>query len=93
MGLAKTHGGAVLGVDATIIEVEVNVGGGQLQYFLVGLPDAAIKEGQHRIEAALKNNAYPMPRQKVVINMAPADIRKEGSAYDLTLAIGILSAA
>jgi len=92
MGLAKTHGGAVLGVDATIIEVEVNVGGGQLQYFLVGLPDAAIKEGQHRIEAALKNNAYPMPRQKVVINMAPADIRKEGSAYDLTLAIGILSA-
>ncbi len=92
MGLAKAHGGAVLGVDATIIEVEVNIGGGQLNYFLVGLPDAAIKEGQHRIEAALKNNGYQMPRQKVVINMAPADIRKEGSAYDLTLAIGILSA-
>jgi len=93
MGLAKAHGGAVLGVDATIIEVEVNVGGGQISYFLVGLPDAAVKEGQFRIEAALKNNDYPMPRQKVVINMAPADIRKEGSAYDLTLAIGILSAS
>lgn len=93
MGLSKTFGGAVLGVDASMIEVEVNVGGGSVSYFLVGLPDAAVKEGQLRIEAALKNNNYPTPRHKVIINMAPADVRKEGSAYDLTLAVGILSAS
>lgn len=93
MGLSKTHGGAVMGVDAKMIEVEVNVGGGQLSYFLVGLPDNAVKEGQHRIESAVKNSGYQMPRQKVVVNMAPADIRKEGSAYDLTIAIGMMSAS
>lgn len=93
MGLAKTYGATVIGVDATMIEVEVHVGGGQLKYFLVGLPDSAVKEGQHRIESALKNNGYPMPRQKIVVNMAPADLRKEGSAYDLTIAIGVLSAS
>lgn len=93
MGFAKTYGGTVLGVDATLIEVEVNVGGGgQLSYFLVGLPDAAVKEGQHRIETAMKTNAYELPRQKIVINMAPADLRKEGSAYDLTISIGIMEA-
>ena len=93
MGFAKTYGGTVLGVNATLIEVEVNVGGGgQLSYFLVGLPDAAVKEGQHRIETAMKTNDYELPRQKIVINMAPADLRKEGSAYDLTLAIGIMEA-
>lgn len=93
MGFAKTYGGTVLGVNATLIEVEVNVGGGgQLSYFLVGLPDAAVKEGQHRIETAMKTNGYELPRQKIVINMAPADLRKEGSAYDLTLAIGIMEA-
>lgn len=92
MGLAKTYGGAVVGVDASLIDVEVNAMGGQLKYFLVGLPDSAVKEGQHRIESALKNNKLRMPRQRIVINMAPADIRKEGSAYDLTIAIGILAA-
>lgn len=93
MGLAKTHGGAVHGVNATLIKVEVNVDGGQPHYFFVGLPDAAVKEGQHRIEAALKNNGYRMPRQKIVANLAPADIRKEGSAYDLTIAISIMAAS
>lgn len=93
MGLAKTYGGTVMGVESTLIEVEVNVGGGgQLSYFLVGLPDAAVKEGQHRIETAMKNNNYELARQKIVINMAPADLRKEGAAYDLTLAIGIMQA-
>ncbi|MCC7222386.1 MAG: YifB family Mg chelatase-like AAA ATPase [Chitinophagales bacterium] len=92
MGLAKTHGGAVLGVNATMIEVEVSVGGGQLNYFLVGLPDSAVKEGQHRIETAVKSSGFQMPRQKMVVNMAPADLRKEGAAYDLTIAVGIMAA-
>ena len=93
MGLAKTQGGAVHGVDATIVKVEVNVSMGQPKYFLVGLPDNAVKEGQHRIESALKNNGLHMPRQRIVVNMAPADMRKEGAAYDLTIAIGILAAS
>jgi len=90
--LVKTFGSAVHGVDATTITVEVNVSQG-MKYFLVGLPDNAVKESQQRIEAALKNNGYRMPRQRIVVNMAPADIRKEGSSYDLTIALGILAAS
>ncbi|HEY4651610.1 MAG TPA: YifB family Mg chelatase-like AAA ATPase, partial [Pontibacter sp.] len=88
----KTFGSAVQGVNAYTITVEVSVSTGT-KYFLVGLPDNAVKEGEQRIEAALKHYHYKMPRQKVVINMAPADIRKEGSAYDLTIATGILAAS
>jgi magnesium chelatase family protein len=92
--LIRTFGSAVYGVNAVTITVEVNVGEGNgVGYFLVGLPDNAVKESQHRIETALKNNHYKIPRQKVVINMAPADIRKEGSAYDATIAIGYLAAS
>ncbi len=92
--LVRTFGSAVYGVDAVTITVEVNVGEGNgLGYFLVGLPDNAVKESQHRIETALKNNHYKMPRQKIVINMAPADIRKEGSSYDATIAVGYLAAS
>lgn len=90
--LIKTFGSAVQGVNAYTITVEVNVSAGT-KYFLVGLPDNAVKEGEQRIESALKHYGYKMPRQKVVINMAPADIRKEGSAYDLTIAMGILAAS
>ncbi|MFT4757728.1 MAG: magnesium chelatase family protein [Vicingaceae bacterium] len=90
--LVKTFGSAVHGVDAITITVEVNVGQG-VNFLLVGLPDSAVKESQQRIDAALKNNGYKIPGKKVVINMAPADIRKEGSAYDLTLAVGILAAS
>lgn len=93
MGLAITQAGAVIGVDATKITVEVNVSIGQLKYFFVGLPDSAVKEGEHRIESALFSNGYRMPRKKIVVNMAPADIRKEGSAYDLTVAIAIMEAS
>jgi len=92
MSLAKTFGSAVFGINATTIEVEVNISKGN-KYFLVGLPDAAVKEGYERVEAALVNNGYRMPRIKIVVNMAPADIRKEGSAYDLPIAIGIMSAS
>ena len=90
--LIKTFGAAVQGIDAIIITVEVNVIRGS-KFFLVGLPDNAVKESQHRIESAIKENEYKMPGKKIIINMAPADIRKEGSAYDLTLAIGILAAS
>ena len=89
--LVKTYGSAVQGVDATTITVEVNISRGA-NFYLVGLPDAAVKESQQRIESALREHGYKIPGKKVVINMAPADIRKEGSSYDLTLAIGILAA-
>ncbi|WP_340074127.1 YifB family Mg chelatase-like AAA ATPase [Leptobacterium sp. I13] len=90
--LIKIYGSAVFGVEATTIIVEVNVDKG-IGYHLVGLPDNAIKESNYRIAAALQNNGYKIPGKKITINMAPADLRKEGSAYDLTLAIGILSAS
>ena len=90
--LVKTFGSAVVGVDAITITVEVNADRG-FKFFMVGLPDNAVKESQHRIESALKNVGLKMPGKKLVVNMAPADIRKEGSAYDLTIAIGILAAS
>ncbi|HMI07484.1 MAG TPA: magnesium chelatase domain-containing protein, partial [Flavobacterium sp.] len=90
--LVKIFGSAVFGVEATTITVEVNIDKG-IGYHLVGLPDNAIKESSYRIAAALKNNGYAMPGKKITINMAPADLRKEGSAYDLTLAVGILVAS
>lgn len=90
--LVKTFGSAVQGVNAFTITIEVNVSPGT-KYFLVGLPDNAIKESEQRIESALKHHGYRMPRQKVVINMAPANVRKEGSAYDLPIALGILAAS
>jgi len=94
--LVKTYASAVTGVEAQTITIEVNAGGnvaaGKQMYFMVGLPDSAVKEGKERIEAAIKNCGFKYPRLKLVINMAPADIRKEGSSYDLPVAIGILSA-
>jgi len=90
--LAKTFGGAVHGVDARIMMVEVNVGQG-LRFYMSGLPDGAVKESQHRVESALKNCNYFMPRTKTVVNLAPADVRKEGSAYDLPIALCILQAS
>ena len=90
--LVKVFGSAVFGVEATTITVEVNIDKG-IGYHLVGLPDNAIKESSYRISAALNNNGYKLPGKKITINMAPADLRKEGSSYDLTLAIGILSAS
>ncbi len=90
--LIKVFGSAVFGVEATTITVEVNIDKG-VGYHLVGLPDNAVKESSYRIAAALKNNGYSLPVKKITINMAPADLRKEGSAYDLTLAVGILAAS
>lgn len=89
--LVKTFGAAVQGINATIITIEVNVNQG-IHFFLVGLPDNAVKESHERIASALDYIGYKMPRKQIVVNMAPADIRKEGSAYDLPLAIGMLAA-
>jgi magnesium chelatase family protein len=91
--LIRTFGSAVHGVNAVTITIEVNVSVQGVGYSLVGLPDNAIKEGNHRIETAVRNIAYKMPRLRTVINMAPADIRKEGSSYDLPIALGILAAS
>ncbi|NLO52563.1 MAG: YifB family Mg chelatase-like AAA ATPase [Bacteroidales bacterium] len=92
MKLIKTYGSAIQGVDAITITVEVNVDTG-INFYMVGLPDSAVKESQQRIESALSYIGYRLPGKKIVINMAPADIRKEGSAYDLTIATGILAAS
>lgn len=92
MELAKLYGSAVQGVSAITITIEVTVTSGQ-HLFIVGLPDGAVKESEQRVESALKHSRFIMPRHKVVINMAPANIRKEGSAYDLPIAIGILIAS
>ena len=90
--LAKGLGSAVYGIDAQTISIEVFVTKGT-KYFIVGLADNAVKESQHRVEACLKNNGYFMTRKKVIVNLAPADIRKEGSAYDLPIALAILAAS
>lgn len=100
--LVKTYAGAVHGIESTTITVEISAGGIPPQneekkiqtfYFLVGLPDNAVKEGWQRIEAALKNSGLGLPRMKLVVNLAPADLRKEGAAYDLPIAIGVYAAA
>ncbi len=90
--LVKTFGSAVFGINATTITIEVDVTTG-IKFMLVGLPDNAVKESQQRMESALRLNGYKWPRHKIIINMAPADIRKEGSAYDLPLAVGVLAAS
>jgi magnesium chelatase family protein len=90
--LVKVFGSAVHGINATTVTVEVNIGQG-INFYLVGLPDSAVKESHQRIDAALKNNGLKIPGKQITVNMAPADIRKEGSAYDLTIAVGILAAS
>ncbi|WP_372774855.1 YifB family Mg chelatase-like AAA ATPase [Mangrovibacterium sp.] len=90
--MIKTYASAVHGIDATTITIETDVSQG-IRFLLVGLPDNAVKESQQRIEAALRLNNYKWPKQKIVINMAPADLRKEGSSYDLPLAVAVLAAS
>src|SRR5690554_2589114 len=88
--LVKSFGSAVFGIEATTITIEVNIDKG-INFILVGLPDSTVKESQQRIKASLTNNGYKYPMKEVTINMAPADIRKEGSAFDLPIAIGLLA--
>ncbi len=88
--LVKTYSSSVIGIDATTITIEVNLGQG-INFFLVGLPDSSVKESHLRIKAAFTNNNFKFPNREITINMAPADIRKEGAVYDLPIAIGILA--
>ncbi|MEX6686062.1 YifB family Mg chelatase-like AAA ATPase [Danxiaibacter flavus] len=90
--LIKTFGSAVYGVEAITITIEVNVSNGQ-KYFIVGLPDNAVKESLQRVESAIKTNNLHMPRTKLVVNLAPADIKKSGSSFDLPIAVGVLGAS
>lgn len=90
--LVKTYGAALQGIDAIVITVEVAISRGYT-YTIVGLPDTAIKESNERVRSALRESGYEFPRRSVVVNLAPADVRKEGSAYDLPIAIGVLAAA
>lgn len=88
----KTHAGAIVGIDAVAVAVEVNIAGGGLGLYLVGLPDNAVKESEQRIRAAFENSGERMSGRKVVVNLAPADLRKEGAGFDLPIAVGILAA-
>ena len=88
----KVHTGAIAGIEAVNVTAEVNVAGGGIGLFIVGLPDNTIKESHERIQAAFENSGYRLIAKKTVVNLAPADLRKEGSQYDLPIAVGILTA-
>src|SRR4051812_27872586 len=90
--LVKLFGSAVYGVDAITITIEVDTPGGEVGVFIVGLPDNAVKESKDRVLSAILNTGYDRPRGKMVVNMAPADIKKAGAAYDLPIALGFLGA-
>ena len=91
--LVKTFGSAVYGVEAITITIEVNCIATGTDYMIVGLPDNAVKESMQRVESTIKTNGYYMPRTKIVVNLAPADIKKSGTAFDLPIAIGVLAAS
>src|SRR5512145_1640696 len=90
--LAKVLAGAPLGIDAYPVEVEVDIAQGLPQFATVGLPDGAVKESKDRVKAALKNSGYDFPARRITVNLAPADLKKEGTSFDLPIAIGILAA-
>ena len=91
--LARVVSSAVLGIDAHAVEVEVDVTPGLARMDTVGLPDAAVKESRDRVKSAISNAGFPFPSRRIVVNLAPADMRKEGSAFDLPIALGILAAS
>jgi magnesium chelatase family protein len=91
--LATILSSALTGIDATLVEVEVDVGRGLPQTSIVGLPEAAVRESRERVRSALRNSGYNFPSERTTINLAPADLRKEGSAYDLPIALGLLAAS
>ncbi len=90
---AKIFSATTIGIDAHLIEVEVDISFGLVNFFIVGLPDTAVKESSKRILTALKNSGFQLPSKKITVNLAPADLKKEGTLFDLPIAIGILTAA
>ncbi|MEO1182019.1 MAG: magnesium chelatase domain-containing protein, partial [Cyanobacteria bacterium J06636_28] len=91
--LARIWSASLVGIDALKVGVEVDLSGGLPGVVVVGLPDTSVQESRERVKAALKNAGFPFPMRKVVVNLTPADVRKEGPIYDLPIAIGILAAA
>ena len=91
--LAKVHAAAVVGLEGEIVEVEVDTTRGMPSFTIVGLPDTAVQESRERVQAAIKNAGFTFPRHRVTVNLAPADLRKEGPAYDLPIALGVLAAS
>ena len=89
--LSKGFSAAVIGVTATVIEVEVDVSPGLPNFTVVGLPDAAVQEARDRVRAAIKNSGFGFPAARITVNLAPADVRKEGSSFDLPMALGLLA--
>jgi magnesium chelatase family protein len=90
--LAKVRSVALVGLDAHLIDVEVDIAGGLPQFSVVGLPDATVRESRDRVRSALKNTGFHFPAKKITVNLAPADVKKEGAGLDLAIAIGILLA-
>jgi magnesium chelatase family protein len=93
MSLAKVYSGAVVGLEGELIEVEVDIGAGQVNFLIVGLPDTAVQEARERVRSAVRNSGCQFPLRRVTVNLAPADIRKEGPSYDLPIAVGIILAS
>ena len=91
--LARIYSAAVYGVDAYEVEIEVNAGGGNPKIIIVGLPDTAVKESQDRVTTAINNSGYYWPRGRTTINLAPADVKKEGPSFDLPIALGMIATA
>lgn len=91
--LARVFSCGVIGLEGVIIEVEVDSSNGQSKVLIVGLPDAAVQESRERVQSAIKNSGFTFPRKRVTINLAPADVRKEGPAYGLPIAVGVLAAS
>ena len=88
--LAKVISGAVIGLEGAIVEVEVDISAGLPQFTIVGLPDAAVQEARERVRAAIRNSGFTFPMKRIIVNLAPANLKKAGPAYDLTIAVGIL---
>jgi len=90
--LSRVLSSAVLGIDACLVEVEADIGTQMFSFTVVGLPDSAVKESRERVESAIKNSGYIFPNKRISINMAPADIKKKGSGFDLPISLGLLAA-
>ena len=93
MTLAKVHSGAVVGIDGILVDVEVDIGSGLPAFHIVGLPDAAVQEAKERVRAAIRNAGFEFPLRRITVNLAPADVRKQGPLYDLPIAVAILVAS
>jgi magnesium chelatase family protein len=90
--LAKVNSCAVVGLEGYMVQVEVDISPGLPAFFVVGLPDEAVQESRERVRAAVRNSGYTFPMRRVAVNLAPADLKKEGPAYDLSIAVGVLLA-